>query len=411
MDERTTPFKWAGSQLQVSFDRHRGYSSTTEVMTFKAGIHAEEIDMWTFSSFPCLKSIHVPTSVVHLSAYAFACRFNGIDRPLSFIERITFEPGSELGRMYNNAFSGCYFLKSICIPAGIDSYKTRGACFLDCGLENIEFESGSDFRRHDNFVLSSDSRVLVRYFGQESEVRIPDTVRIINAFSFGNCHSVRRVTFGLSSRLERLEYQVFPPRDPRLTLGKPEAVWDPSPSQLARLRAVTFERYSALTSLESIVFPSTLKFIGERCFSGCHKLVEVIFAANSILSEIEDGGFVYCISLPSLCLPSSIKQIGEGCFDGCRSMSDLMFSTPSKLQSLTGLPPLTSSIDIPDSVQDLSFHWDGRSGPGHLLNFGRESKIARIDGHGHRAFLNLSSKTLKFARSNLEADSANWNDA
>jgi hypothetical protein len=197
------------------------------------------------------------------------------------------------------------------------------------------------------------------------------------------------------------------PVDPRRTVGHPEIGWDPSPSQLARLRASNLERCSALTSLESIVFPSTLKFIGERCFSGCDKLVEVIFAANSILCEIEDGAFASCISLRSLCLPSSIKHIREGCFDGCRSMSDLLFSRPSKLQSLMGLPPLISSIDIPDSVQDLSSHSDGRSGPGHLLNFGRESKIERIEGQGNRAFLNLSSKTVKSLRSKLGSDSSN----
>jgi hypothetical protein len=160
-------------------------------------------------------------------------------------------------------------------------WRELTTAFLDCGLENIEFESGSDFRRHDNFVLSSDRRGLVRYFEHDSEVRIPDTVRQINESSFANRYSVRRVTFGLNSRLERLEFEVFPPRDPRRTLGQPEVVWGPSGSQFARLRAINVERYEAFTSLESIVLSSTLKFIGERCFSGCDRLVEVIFRADS----------------------------------------------------------------------------------------------------------------------------------
>ena len=87
-------------------------------------------------------------------------------------------------------------------------------------------------------------------------------------------------------------------------------------------------------NIKKIVFPSTLKEIGDYCFRGCKELSSVHL--NEGLESIGDRAFCRCYSFSNIVLPESLKRIEECAFlytnitsfqnipDGC-NISDKVF--------------------------------------------------------------------------------------
>lgn len=106
------------------------------------------------------------------------------------------------------------------------------------------------------------------------------------------------------------------------------------------LHAVTFENNGVHT-------------IGERCFIGCDKLMQLYLGDS--LSTIGEKAFAFCSSLCTLALPYGTRTVGHSAFEGCRSLqtvilpetleklSDNMFGACISLTSVS-LSSLTRSI-------------------------------------------------------------------
>ena len=85
-------------------------------------------------------------------------------------------------------------------------------------------------------------------------------------------------------------------------------------------------------NIKSVVFPSTLRKIHERCFGNCRQLVTVIL--NNGLEVIEKEAFSYCGNLTNIELPNSLKRIGSQAFF-CTQLSedDVVFPPNCELGS------------------------------------------------------------------------------
>ncbi len=68
------------------------------------------------------------------------------------------------------------------------------------------------------------------------------------------------------------------------------------------------------TALESITVSDGVCSIGEGCFSGCISLSEIELSDNIRL--IDDKSFFNCISLKEIEMPSSVEEIGDYAFSG-----------------------------------------------------------------------------------------------
>ena len=75
------------------------------------------------------------------------------------------------------------------------------------------------------------------------------------------------------------------------------------------------------SGVERIIFPSTLKVIGEGMLAGCEHLKSVSFGENSVLEEIKVRAFYGC-GLESFIAPPSLKKIGAVAFGDCRSLKN-----------------------------------------------------------------------------------------
>jgi hypothetical protein len=249
-----------------------------------------------------------------------------------------------------------------------------GSSLSDCGLTDIEIESGNKhFGRLSRFVVDFEGVRIIRYFGAESVVSIPDEIESVGRHCFWNRRSIISFEFGTNCRICAIEERAF---------------W-------------------SCSRLSSICIPSSVTLLATNCFSSCRRLQSVTFCCDSQLKTMNDWAFSECGSLTSMVIPSSVEFIGNGCFRGCDWLRSFGFLLPSHIRQLFDVPVAVS--DIPDSVEELRIWLELRPGRRRTLKFGRDSNLNEIEFHWdrsrsrrHRCFQVLASRTLKTFRSRFE---------
>ena len=111
-------------------------------------------------------------------------------------------------------------------------------------------------------------------------------------------------------------------------------------------------------NFSSIVFPESLKSIGNTAFSGCSSLSSVTFSEG--LTDIGIAAFSDCSSLSSVTFPESLINIGGDAFLNCSSLTSVVF--PENLTSIgdyafrwcTSLSSVTFSEGL-TSIGDYAF--------------------------------------------------------
>lgn len=85
------------------------------------------------------------------------------------------------------------------------------------------------------------------------------------------------------------------------------------------------DRLFLSSNITGITLPSTIRYIGERAFAGCDKLVQFTMPAD--IEEIGERAFGYCSLLPDVTFGENIKSIGVDAFSGCTSLSQLKLNS------------------------------------------------------------------------------------
>ena len=142
-----------------------------------------------FSDCTALTSIEIPASVETIGNTAFAF--------CSSLATVTFEKGSRLKTIGNNAYYRCTSLTSIEIPASVETIEKKA--FMHCSsLATVTFEKGSQLK-----TIAGDS-----YDGAFSDctaltsIEIPASVETIEATAFKRCSKLTTVTFEKGSQLK-----------------------------------------------------------------------------------------------------------------------------------------------------------------------------------------------------------------
>ena len=158
-------------------------------------------------SFCPITSIEIPASVETIEAAAF--------KGCSSLATVTFEKGSQLKTIsgdystgstsnYSGVFSDCTALKSIEIPASVETIEA--AAFKGCSsLATVTFEKGSQLKTiSGDYSTGSTSN----YSGVFSDctalksIEIPASVETIEVVAFKGCSSLITVTFEKGSQLK-----------------------------------------------------------------------------------------------------------------------------------------------------------------------------------------------------------------
>ena len=155
-----------------------------------------------FADCTALTSIEIPASVETIEAAAFM--------RCSKLATVTFEKGSQLKTIggdyssyYYGVFSDCTALKSIEIPASVETIEAA-AFFFCSSLATVTFEKGSQLKTigggyyyHYYYGVFSDCTAL-------KSIEIPASVETIEATAFKGCSSLATVTFEKGSQLKTI---------------------------------------------------------------------------------------------------------------------------------------------------------------------------------------------------------------
>ena len=186
--------------------------SSLATVTFEKGSQLKTIGGGYSSYYPnyygafldctALTSIEIPASVETIEAAAFM--------RCSKLATVTFEKGSQLKTIggdyssyYYGVFSDCTALKSIEIPASVETIEAA-AFHLCSSLATVTFEKGSQLKTigggyyyHYYYGVFSDCTAL-------KSIEIPASVETIEATAFKGCSSLATVTFEKGSQLKTI---------------------------------------------------------------------------------------------------------------------------------------------------------------------------------------------------------------
>jgi hypothetical protein len=386
----------------------------------------QRIQISTFAGCVSLVTIVIPASVEVLESNCFGGVYaTGEDpRPLDrdfegdfrfciSLESITFEKGSKIKEISEQAFTGCISLRSICIPASVEVIGNN--CFgrtvsdESYGCESLEFviiESGSMLREvGSNVFKGCYSLPRVEIFGdftQKQRSLFCNEERRLWVREIENGWSLlRRLDdYCLLEEAPR-EFEGIPERSSFMGLSDSlfcrcifEGIPIPSfvnritgrwsgidcdvreieiPSSIEMLQGFSvFFRFSSLEnlrfaadskvriidgfreckSLSQVFLPSSVEYISG--FSRCELLSFVSFATDSQVIEIE--GFEECVSLGRIEIPPTVEVIPATGFLKCKSLSELIIAKESELREIAGFQECAGlhEIIIPASVEVIS---------------------------------------------------------
>lgn len=258
-------------------------------------------------------------------------------------------PSSVISIMYD-AFEGCYNLlevynlSSLAIRAGSSEYgfvayyakavytENHSSSFVDDGNGCEIYDDGTNV-------------ILIKYYGQDSQVTLPDNLTKINPYAFYNnhnltsvsipasvteigrnafesCVNLQTVTFGANSKLITISRSAFINCSALSNITLPE-----------RLETISYEAFMN-SGLTTINIPTSVTIMEAYTFKGCENLQSVTFAENCKLSAINPSTFYNCISLLAIEIPSSATIIGSEAFYGCYSLVTVSFEEGTSLLSI-----------------------------------------------------------------------------
>ena len=222
-----------------------------------------------FADCTALTSIEIPASVETIEAAAFM--------RCSKLATVTFEKGSQLKTIggdyssyYYGVFSDCTALKSIEIPASVETIEA--AAFMGCSsLATVTFEKGSQLKT----IGGGYSSYYPNYYGAFADctaltsIEIPASVETIEAAAFMRCSKLATVTFEKGSQLK--------------TIG-------------GDYSSYYYGVFSDCTALKSIEIPASVETIEATAFENCSSLATVTFEKGSQLKTIGGGYYSYSSS-------------------------------------------------------------------------------------------------------------------
>jgi hypothetical protein len=412
-------FVVSASILVLWLSGHFPRPESVKALVFEAGLELREIPAHFFGGFESLRSVCIPAYVEFIRTHAFVSEFWSWFRAF---QTLTFEAGSKLQCIETLAFSGCFSLKSICLPASIK--EIGGGAFSESGICEISIEAGNPhFVVSGHFLMDFEQTRVIQYFGCESGLTIPSEIEIFCTHSFSTLTSIATIKFCPGSKNRSIEAMAFGRCGSLRSLCIPasvECIGRECFTLCLSLSVVEFEPGSILreiedrafwhcNSLNSIAIPSSVQSLGLRCFMDCYTLQSVRFLPDSKLLRVGESAFALCRRLSSLSIPPLVEFIGKHCFAGCSSLSILPFEPPSRIRALLDLPPRWFGFHpIPDSVEQLAFQPACPAGEHYLLTFTYESNLVSLDPSEqrpltlYRSFVHLSSRSLSAIRANLE---------
>ena len=107
------------------------------------------------------------------------------------------------------------------------------------------------------------------------------------------------------------------------------------------------------SSLKDISLPSTLTYLGDKCFLGCSSLEKIVIPSN--ITKLSSQSFEGCTRLSHVEFPSTFTSLGGSCFRDCVGLTSLEFPPSFTFFGNRCFENCTNleSLVIPASVENL----------------------------------------------------------
>ena len=169
--------------------------------------------------------------------------------------------------------------------------------------------------------------VLKKYTGSGGDITIPDGVKSIENYAFGNSPSVTSVTIPKS--LESMDGNVF-----SFCMKLKEIKVSKNNQYFSSENGILYDKKKKVLlqcprEMEGdIIIPETVVKIGDNAFFNCYYLTSISIPES--VTSIGKYAFHFCLRLLNATIPKNVKSIGVGAFAGEASMSDIQVSEDNK---------------------------------------------------------------------------------
>ena len=237
-----------------------------------------------------LRSITLGDSITDIGSYAFSTCVS--------LVRITI-PRSAIN-IGTDAFSGCTSLIEICNKSSLDitAGSNSHGRIARMAVNVIDDDSQSCLKFIGDYVFYDDGTnvYLVRYFGEETEITLPE-------YDGGKPYALYYGSFVLNDKITSVTI-------PDSVIG------------ICGMAGYGGS-FTSCTSLTSVILPDSLTSIGGLAFYRCTSLTNIEIP-NSI-KIISREMFVDCTSLEKIIIPASVTNIDFLALEGCSSLLYIEF--------------------------------------------------------------------------------------
>lgn len=326
------------------------YGTVLEEVTFEAGTRLESIGAYAFGN-SMITEFTVPDSVTKISKDVF----NGSAK----LETLNLSATTD-ATMLTNLVSGVPNLKAVNIPAASNELASdEYGVVYDTGKTNIAY-----------VPLGFDA----------AEYEVPYTVTTINASTFKNVKSLKKVVFANAPEGKTAG---------ELTFG--ESAFEAS-------------------GITEITLPARTKSLGNNIFKNCTSLVSVEFENGYAYGSLPTAAFYGCSALTDIRLPgeitsigtqvfyknaaletvtfgikktgevSQLTRIGGYAFYGCSSLATLQTEQPVKDSETGKITGVTYVEKLPDTINQFGNSDNAATGNGPFTNCTSLQSITIPDG-------------------------------
>ena len=254
--------------------------------------------------------------------------------------------GDSVTAIGENAFYDCDGIATVVIPEGVTEIAMRA--FYDCdNLVSIVVPSS----------MTSIGRMAFNSCDKLVEVVNNSTMKItVGAIGNGSIATAALEVHDGDSKLRNVDGFQFYIDGARIYLlgyvGSETKLTLPESYDGEDYEIYSYAFYGHQT-LESVVIPEGVTFIGEYAFYQCARLTDVTVTAP--VNIISDYTFTWCRSLVSVDLPDSVMRIGDSAFAECHELVDMKLPGGLKAIGKQAFSECHDLVDLslPNGIQSI----------------------------------------------------------
>lgn len=326
--------------------------------------HVQSIGRYAFA-YSALESVVIPDSVQFMGNGAFASS--------PYLKSAVL--GNGLTTVPKKAFTSCFMLQEIEIPAGIRAVEDD-AFSLASALQSVRFAPNGQLTHIGQYAF---------YGSGLRDIQIPASVIRIDQYALAYT-PLSAVTFEEGSCLRTLGVSAF---EGDSFLAEIEL-----PDQLTEIGAYAFRG----VGISTVTIPASVTYLGEGVFASCYDLTDItVENGNTVYTDVD--GVVYDKALTTLvsypagnartdyAVQNGVIAIGEAAFHGAWKLQAI--TLPESLQEIRREAfyncASLQSMQIPDNVVQIGNYAFANNRALTGVTFGENSALSRI-GYGAFAF-------------------------